>query len=115
MIVNAAMPPPHDAAGRCDAPMRCRRDHRQEYRAEQRTGNEDDEYMAARDRQHRRDRKQSVQQRHRLSAAIALQQPRPQPRRRDDANAEDCVEGDDRATAQALFTQQRDDERHEPM
>ena len=53
--------------------------------------------LRAQHRQQGRDREQRVQQRQRLAAAKALQQPGPEPRRGHHADAEQAVEGDDDA------------------
>ncbi len=53
-----------------------------------------------------------IQQAERAAAAAALQQPGPQPRRRDHAEAEHDVEAGDRCRAHPLLAQQRDHEGH---
>ena len=66
----------------------------------------------AQHRQQRGQRQQRVQQRQRHAAAVALQQPGPQPRRGHHAGAEQQVEKRDAIARHALLAQQRDDEGH---
>ena len=112
-IVNAAMPAAQAGAGRLwrtKAVVDATTDRN--VRSEQQARGRHDERLRTQHRQQRGDREQRVQQRERLPAAKALQQARPQPRRRDRAEPRAARRTGDPRRGHALLAQQRDDEGH---